>query len=798
MEGANRKMIDKKEFLNLLENYCRGNFGKELDASTMKEVLTAISTVVMKEIFEDWNNTNIQYRKHKRAYYFSAEYLMGRALGNNLINLGIYGQINEILQSIGLDLSQIEEAEEDAGLGNGGLGRLAACFLDSAANMNIPLYGYGIRYENGLFCQKIINGEQVEFVDRWLKNGGNVFSVRREELSVTVDFDDFSVIAVPYDVPIISYDSKNINTLRLWKSECIEDFDFKLFNEQKYLDAMKTTVKAENVSRVLYPNDSKYEGKILRLRQQYFMVSASLKDIFRSYVKDCGENFDEFENFHAIQLNDTHPVLAIPEFIRILMDDYFFSFNDALKKCEKIFAYTNHTILKEALEVWNFEFIEKVSKRIGEIIKMLDEHYNQIIQGKVEEDKRESFRIIQNNFVHMANIAIHVGMAINGVAELHTNILKNIELKEWNELYPTKFQNKTNGVTPRRWLRLCNHELSRFITDLLGNEEWIKDLSLLKGLEKFVDDEEVLERFIKIKKIKKTQLSDYLDKTQGIRLDVDSIFDIQVKRLHEYKRQFLNALYILDLYYTLKENKGLDIPKVTFIFGAKAFPGYARAKAIIKFICAIGKKIDNDDEVRDKIKVVFVENYGVSVAEKLFPAADISKQISTAGKEASGTGNMKFMLNGALTFGTYDGANVEIVSEGGEENNFIFGLRVEEINEMKETYNSKEYYENNEDIKRVVDSLVDGTFDDGGTGEFLDLYKSLLEETYCHADEYFLLADFKAFKEEEQKVFETYKDKYKWAKMCLINIANCGNFSSDRTILEYAKDIWDVQKVIVK
>ena len=786
-------MINKKQFLNLMESYCRSNFNKRLKNANNEEILKVLSLAVMELIFENWEKTNIQYEKHKKAFYFSAEYLMGRALGNNLINLGIYDEINEILSEVGITLESIEEIESDAGLGNGGLGRLAACFLDSSSTMNLPLYGYGIKYENGLFSQKIVDGYQVECIDEWTKVG-EIFSTRREDCSLTVEFDDFKVKAVPYDIPIISYGSKNINTLRLWKSESILDFDYNMFNKQLYNESMEERIKAENISRVLYPNDTEVQGKILRLRQQYFMVSASLKDIIRSYVKINGNNFENFHKLNVIQLNDTHPVLAIPEFIRIMMDEYGYEFERALKICEKIFAYTNHTILREALEVWNLDFISVISKKIVNIINMINSYYRDKILKNYKTDNIDSFNVVQNNYVHMANLAIHVSFSVNGVAELHTNILKDTELKDWYEIYESKFNNKTNGITPRRWLRLCNPELSEFITKLLGTDQWITNLELLKEIEKFCDDKEVLDEFIEIKNKKKVQLSKYIERVQGIEINPDSMFDIQIKRIHEYKRQFLNSLYILDLYYRLKENKDLDIPNVTFIFGGKAFPGYLRAKSIIKFIGKIQNLINNDKDVNEKLKVVFCENYGVSYAEKLIPSADVSKQISTAGKEASGTGNMKFMLNGAVTFGTYDGANVEIVRESGFENNFIFGLRVEDISKLKVVYNPYEYYENNHDIKKVLDSLINGTFDDGGTGEFKDLYDSVLK----NGDEYFLLADFKYFKDEQDKMFKAYKDKYSWAKMCLMNVSNAGVFSSDRTINQYADEIWKIDKIEVK
>ena len=784
-------MINKEKLKDNIKRYCKVKYGKALEDAKEYEVFNALSLALLEEIVDPWNETTKTYSTVKKAYYLSAEYLMGRALGNNLISMGVYDEVKEVLDEMGINLNAIEEIEEDAGLGNGGLGRLAACFMDSGATMDLPLQGYGIRYSNGLFNQKIVDGAQVEEIDTWLKYG-DPWSIRKDDDAVIVDFKDYSVKAVPYDVPIIGYDTKNINTLRLWQSEALTSFDFELFNEQKYTKATHYKNEAENISRVLYPNDSKEAGKLLRLRQQYFMVSASLKDIIRSYKADHGTDFKVFGEFSAVQLNDTHPVLAIPEFIRILVDEEKVDFTVALEVAKKVFAYTNHTILAEALEKWDIKLIKKLFPRIYEIIEEIDKVFVAELEHKgYTKEAIDEFKIINNKQVRMANMAIYVGFAINGVAALHTEILKNTELHNWYELYPNKFQNKTNGITPRRWLRLCNKELSGFITELLGSEEWVKDLSKLKELEKFINDDAVLNKLMAIKKTKKEQLTAYIKATEGIELDPDSIFDIQIKRLHEYKRQLLNAFYVLDLYYRLKENPNMDIPKVTFIFGAKAFPGYVRAKAIVKFIGEIAKLVNGDESLAGKMKVIFVENYRVSYAEKLFPAADISKQISTAGKEASGTGNMKFMVNGALTFGTYDGANVEIAQEAKEENNFIFGLRVEDIEAMHGKYDAKQYYSKDKALKKVVDTLKDGTFSDGGTGEFEDLYNSLVKE----GDTYFLLADFEAFKEAEDKVFAAYKDQRKWAQMSLMNIANSGIFSSDRTIMQYAEEIWGIKKI---
>lgn len=798
MEGVNN-MINKQELKANMEKYCKVKYGKSISKALDYQIWNCLSSALLESIVDNWEETSETYSKQKRAYYLSAEYLMGRALGNNLICLKAYETVQEVLEELDIDINKIEDIEEDAGLGNGGLGRLAACFMDSGAAMHLPLQGYGIRYSNGLFKQEMVDGAQIEKADEWLKYG-DPWSIRKDDLTVIVEFDDYSVKAVPYDTPIIGYDSKNINTLRLWKCESLIEFDFDLFNSQQYDDAIKLSNRADDISRVLYPNDSNEEGKLLRLRQQYFMVSASLKDIVRSHKALHGTDFSNFSMWHAVQLNDTHPVLAIPELIRILVDEEGISFEDALEIAKVTFGYTNHTILQEALEKWEGRLIKKLFARVYEIIEMIDERFIKELEAKgYEEEAVEEFRIVKEGTVRMANLAIYAGYAVNGVAALHTDILKDTELHNWYELYPEKFQNKTNGITPRRWIRLANKELSAFITELLGNEDWIKDLSKLKELERFIDDEDVLTRIMDVKHTKKVQLANYIKEVEGLEIDPSSIFDIQIKRLHEYKRQLLNALYILDLYYRLKENPDMDIPSVTFIFGAKAFPGYARAKAIIKFVGEIAKCVNNDEQVNQKMKVVFVENYRVSYAEKLFPAADVSKQISTAGKEASGTGNMKFMLNGAPTFGTYDGANVEIAEESKEENNFIFGLRVEDIEALGDKYDAKAYYDNDPAIRRAVDTLINGTFTDGGTGEFKELHDSLLEGASWHtADQYYLFADFEAFKQAQDRVFEAYKDEKKWAKMCLMNIANAGIFSSDRTIMQYAEGIWNIAPVTIK
>lgn len=786
--------MEKQKIKEGLERYLKVKHGVKLKDAKDYEIFNALSLTILEEIIDEWNETSNTYNRGRMAYYLSAEYLMGRALGNNLMNLGLYDEVKDVLAELKIDLNRIEEIEEDAGLGNGGLGRLAACFVESAATLNMPLVGYGIRYSNGLFKQNIENGFQTECEDTWLKYG-EAWSIRKDDETQIIKFSDMTVKAVPYDVLIIGYKTKNINTLRLWQCEALREFDFNLFNNQQYIEAVSARNKAEDISRVLYPNDTAEAGKILRLRQQYFFSSASMKDIIKKHKTKFGSDFSEFAKYNVAQLNDTHPTISILEFIRILVDEENVEFNAALATAKEFFGYTNHTILAEALEKWDIRLIERLFPRILQIAYQIDDALmNELRQKGYDEGKVWNFRIVANNQIRMANLAIFVGRAVNGVAALHTEILKKSELNNWYNLYPNKFQNKTNGITPRRWLRLCNTELSEFITDLLGSEDWVKDLSLLEGLKKYNDDDKVLEKLMEIKHEKKVQLAEYIKQEEGIIVDPNSFFDIQIKRLHEYKRQLLNALYILDLYYRIKENPELDVPKTTFIFGAKAFPGYRRAKGIVKFINEIARMIDRDEEASKKIKVVFVHNYRVSYAQKLFPGSDLSKQISTAGKEASGTGNMKFMLNATPTFGTYDGANIEIVQASGEENNYIFGLRVEDIERIKHDYNPREYYNQNPSIKRVVDALINGTLDDGGTGYFEDLYNALLEER----DQYYLLADFELFKQAEEKVFEDYKDKKKWAKKCFANLYSSGVFSSDRTIKQYADEIWNIKPVPVE
>lgn len=792
--GGCDKMVLKDVFIKDIKDYLELEYSKKIDTAQEHEKFIAVGKAIMKLICQNWAKTQETYQDKKQAYYFSAEYLMGRALGNNLMNLEIYDEVKEALEEMGIDLNIIEEIEEDAGLGNGGLGRLAACYLESSATLNLPLNGYGIRYEYGLFKQRFENGFQIEEADNWLKYG-DPWSVRRDEEMVIVEYSDAKVKAVPYDTPIIGYGTDNINTLRLWKSEAIEPFNFEHFNNQAYDLSVSDKNRAEDICRVLYPNDSNREGQLLRLRQQYFFVSASLKDLIRKFKMDHNADYNKFPQHHVIQLNDTHPVVAIPELMRIFMDEEGLGWDEAWDITQKTFAYTNHTIMAEALEKWHVDIFRELLPRIFEIIETIDKKFVNLLKEKYDDyDHRiNSLKIISDHCIHMARLAIHGSYSINGVAHLHTEIIKYRELRQWYELYPEHFQNITNGVTPRRWMLLSNTGLSDFITRLLGSKEWVTDLIQLKQLEKFQDDTAILEEFIKIKHRKKVELAEYVKKMEGIDIDPKAIFDIQIKRLHEYKRQLLNAFHIVYLYYKIKDNPQLDVYPRTFIFGAKAAPGYERAKAIIKYINEIARVINSDEQVNKKIKVVFVENYNVSYAQKLFPAADVSEQISTAGKEASGTGNMKFMLNGTPTVGTFDGANVEIVEEAGWENNFIFGATVEELEKNRNHYDPKYYYENTSGLKKVVDSLIDGTFNDEGTGMFRELYDAILFGQHWHpADHYFVLKDFESYIYTQEKIESEYRNQLQWAKKCWVNLCNGGKFSSDRSIHDYAQKIWHI------
>ena len=787
--------IEKNELKKQIEKYVKISFGKDITEANEFEIYRALGQSIMEEIAEDWYETKKLYSQKKQAFYLSAEFLMGRALGNNLINLGLLGEVKEVLAEYGIDYNKIEDEEEDSALGNGGLGRLAACFLDSLATLNLPGQGYGIRYRNGIFNQSFKDGYQVEKPETWLKYG-DVWSVERPADEVIVSFGDENVRAVPYDMPIIGYGTKNINTLRLWEAHSIIDLDLGKFNQQDYLHATQEKTRAEDISRVLYPNDSTDEGKKLRLKQQYFFVSASLQDILRKFKKIHGRNFDKFAEFTAIQLNDTHPVIAIPELMRLLLDVEGVSWEKAWGIVEKTFSYTNHTILAEALEKWWVGLYEQVVPRVYQITQGINDQLKGFLAEKFPNDPARQGRmaIIQGNMIHMAWLAIYGSHTINGVAALHTEILKKKELKDWYEIYPERFQNKTNGITQRRWLLQSNPQLAKLITELLG-DKWITDLSQLKRLEEYVEDEGILRRILEIKHEKKIELVNYLRETQGIEINPNSIFDMQIKRLQEYKRQLLNIFHVIGLYHKLKLNPSMEFNPVTYIYGAKAAPGYLMAKGIIRLINEVAQVVNRDPDINGKLKIVFVENYRVSVAEKLFPAADISEQISTAGKEASGTGNMKFMLNGALTIGTLDGANVEIVEEAGIENNYIFGLKVNEIEEMRtKGYDPHVPYNNIQGLKRIVDSLIDGTFNDLGTGIYGNIHRSLMENApWQQADQYFVLEDFESYRKAQKTINKEYRDRMGWAKKQLMNIANAGKFSSDRTIKEYADEIWHIE-----
>lgn len=758
------------------------------------ELHDALSKSIMSRIAADWAESEKKYAEKKRVFYLSAEFLVGRAIYNNLLALGLTEQVAAMLKENGADLNSMEEIE-DAALGNGGLGRLAACFLDSAATHGYPMYGYGIRYRYGLFKQKFVDGFQTETADDWTRYG-DPWSVRREKDAVLVKFAGQTVRAVPYDMPIIGYGGKHINTIRLWQSEPINGFDFKKFNDQEYDEAVAEKNRAEDISRVLYPNDSTKAGKILRIKQQYFFCSAAVQDILRGYISKYGKDFTRFPEYCAIQLNDTHPTVAICELIRILCEDYDMKFEDAFKIARKTFHYTNHTVMAEALEKWDGKLYGEVLPDVYSYIKKIDEYQTKEFTklGGAFRKNLNACKIIQDNSVHMADLAVYASSTVNGVAKLHTEILKHDVLKEWYELIPEHFQNKTNGITQRRWLALCNPELSGLITRLLGTNAWVTDLSLLKNLEKFADDKKVLSEFAEIKQIKKRQLSDYILKREGVEIPADFLFDIQVKRLHEYKRQLLNALSIIDIYFGIKDGSIKDFTPTAFIFGAKAAPGYVRAKGVIKLINEIGKLINGDPDMKNCMRVVFVQNYDVSYAEKLVCAANLSEQISTAGTEASGTGNMKLMLNGSPTLGTYDGANVEIVEEAGMENNYIFGARVEELDKIRETYDPNDIYEKNPRVKRALDTLTDGTFDDGGTGTFKELKDSILKGASWHKpDQYFLLYDFESYVDTKLRANREYRDGLAFAKKGFLNTANAGKFSSDRTVDEYAHEIWHTE-----
>jgi len=815
-----RKRMDAEVLKLSFMNHLYYTRAKDEFSATNYDRYVSLATMIRDRMVERWSKTQQTYYNvnTKRVYYLSLEFLLGRLILNNIINLGILDEVKYIVKNLGYDFYSLINEEKDAGLGNGGLGRLAACFLDSMATLELPGYGYGIRYEFGIFNQKIINGYQVEEPDEWLKFG-YPWEIERPEYSVPVKFygqvitekDEFDrlkfkwintrdVIAVPYDIPVIGYGNNTVNTLRLWAARASNQFDLKIFNFGDYIKAVEDKNYSENISRVLYPNDNIYEGKELRFKQQYFFVSATLQDIIRRYRKSY-DHFDKFADKVAIQLNDTHPTLAIPELMRLLIDEYNLDWDKAWNITVKTFGFTNHTILPEALEKWPVSLFQKVLPRHLQIVYEINSRFLNYVRANFhnDENKIRKLSIIEEGpekQIRMANLAIIGSHSINGVAKLHTDILKSSVFKEFYEIFSNRFNNKTNGITQRRWLLTANQELAKFISEKIG-EKWIKNLDELKKLNKFENDKDFLIELYKIKQNNKKRLAEYIKKSNNINVDVNSIFDSHVKRLHEYKRQLLNILHIIVLYNRLKENKNYEYYPRTYIFAGKSAPGYFRAKLIIKLINSVAEKINNDKEISNKIKVVFLENYTVSLAEKIIPASDVSEQISTAGTEASGTGNMKFALNGALTIGTLDGANIEIKDCVGEENIYIFGLKAEEIFEMrsKNLYNPLDYYQKNFEIKKALDMLINGELSNGDINLFRPIYDSLLYGN--PPDQYFVLADLMSYLDTQHKIAEDYKDRIKWQKKCLKNIANIGYFSSDRAILEYAKEIWNVEPVKV-
>ena len=772
----------KYNCLNILkwtEAQLKYTYDVSLQEATPQELHEALGEAVMMAISDNWNHAKKTRMPQRKAYYLSAEYLIGRLVYSNLYNLGILDEMKQLFAERGVDLAVLEDIE-DAALGNGGLGRLAACFLDSAASINVPLSGYGLRYRFGLFKQSFDgNGSQVEAADDWTKFG-DPWSYRRYNHTVKVKFPDHTVLAVPYDVPVIGYGTDNINTLRLWQCEAEEELDFNAFNDQDYLRALAQKNKAEDITRVLYPNDSTWEGKRLRIKQQYVLSSASLQDMLRTYKIAHGNDLSHFAEHYAVQLNDTHPAMSIPELIRLLMVEGM-NFDQAFGVAQKTFSYTNHTVMGEALEKWNLDLLRSVVPEIVDIICRIDE--------KLKSEHPNLF-IVRDNTAHMANLSVYVGTYVNGVAEIHSQILKDDCFKEWYAAYPERFQNKTNGVTPRRWMGLCNPELTQLIKYRIGGD-FLNDLDKLAKLKPMIDDD-MVRQFNAVKRQKKEQLCKIIAEREGVQLNPDFIFDIQVKRLHEYKRQLMNALSIVDIYFRLKNGELPNFQPTAYIFGAKSAPGYARAKAIIRYINRIAKMSNNDPAVADKLKVVFVQNYNCSYAEHIIPAADISEQISPAGTEASGTGNMKLMLNGAVTLGTLDGANVEIAQEAGIENEYIFGHTVEQINAAKDSYYARGIYDTNHHLHRAIDTLVDGTVPTDN--EQRELYHALLDGASWHkADHYYVLLDYPSYIEAKLRANADYADRLAFGRKCLLNIASGAKFSSDRTIRQYAEEIWHVE-----
>ena len=799
--------INKNEFKQNFETKMYSLYAQSIKDATNEQLLNVLCSVIKDIISKKWVDNKLD--SQKEVYYFSIEFLLGRQLKSNLLNLGIEEVIKEGLKELNIELDDLINTESDPALGNGGLGRLAACFLDSMASLDISGHGYGIRYKHGLFEQKFVNGYQVEVPDNWLTQGGYVWETVRPNKAIVVKFegnvnliekdgkiqvthtDYIPIMAMPYDIPIIGYRNLSINTLRLFKSEVVSrDFGPSTLNAKNsygsYEDALKYKYYAEEISQVLYPNDSNYAGRLLRLKQEYFFVSAGIQDIIRKYKKKKLDIRKLHEKV-AIHINDTHPTLCIPELMRILLDEEGLSWDDAWNITLNTISYTNHTIMTEAMERWPKEMLKQLIPRLYMIIEEINRRYiNELNDKQYDNDKIYRMSIIDNNDIKMANLSIVGSHSVNGVAKLHSELLKKEVLKDFYEDEPEKFNNKTNGIAHRRWLMNANSELSDFITELIG-EEWKKDTNKLKDLESYINNKDVLEKIGEIKHNNKKRLTKFIKEKYNIDVNPNSIFDIQIKRLHAYKRQLLNALHILHLYHKLLENPNFDIQPRTFIFGAKAAPGYYLAKCIIKFINSLAEKINNDPRIDNKIKVVFIENYGVSTAELIIPAADISEQISTTTKEASGTGNMKLMMNGAITLATLDGANIEIFDQVGEDNIVIFGLSANEVLDYNKFggYSALDLYNSNRDIKRVVDDLING-FIPNMEKEGREIYDSLI----TYNDEYFVLRDMENYKDAQEKIDKLYKDKEKWNEMALINIANSGIFSSDRTIAEYAKDIW--------
>ena len=803
--------FDKEKFKKELESNVRMLFRRNLDEATTQQIYQAVAYSVKDDIIDNWIETHKAYEKQdkKMVYYMSMEFLMGRALGNNMINLLCYDEVRETLEELGLDMNLIEDQEPDAALGNGGLGRLAACFLDSLATLGYPAYGCGIRYRYGMFKQKIENGYQVEVPDNWLKYG-NPFEIKRDEYAVEVKFGGYvdvemhngrqkfvqkgyqSVRAVPYDMPIVGYGNHIVNTLRIWDAEAINNFNLDSFDKGEYEKAVEQENLARTICEVLYPNDNHMAGKELRLKQQYFFISASVQRAVAKYK----QTHDDIRKFHekvTFQLNDTHPTVAVAELMRILVDEEGLEWDEAWEVTRKTCAYTNHTIMAEALEKWPIELFSRLLPRVYQIVEEINRRFVIEIQNKYpgDQEKIRKMAILYDGQVRMAHLAIAGSYSVNGVARLHTEILKKRELRDFYEMMPEKFNNKTNGITQRRFLLHGNPLLASWVTDKIG-DDWITNLDHLKHLKVYVDDEKCQQEFMNIKYQNKVRLAKYIKEHNGIDVDPRSIFDCQVKRLHEYKRQLMNILHVMYLYNELKAHPDMDIVPRTFIFGAKAAAGYYTAKLTIKLINAVADKINNDSSINGKIKVVFIEDYRVSNAELIFAAADVSEQISTASKEASGTGNMKFMLNGALTLGTMDGANVEIVEEVGKDNAFIFGLSAEQVMEYEKNgnYNPRDVYNNNQDVRQVLTQLVNGFYSPENPELFRALYDALLEK-----DTYFTLLDFDSYKEAHNRIDAAYRDEQHWARTALLQTASAGKFSSDRTIEEYAKEMWHLEKV---